>query len=111
MPNWQSMLTTAAALACTPCLASAQNPQGAPPEAVPFLPPAMVAELPPDGCAWNSSVFSSGAIIIERMEQPIYFRCSRGSWVAFTSSSAAIDAQNKADSGAPAAAGGTGSRR
>jgi len=102
------MLTTAAALACTPCLASAQNAQGAPPEAAPFLPPAMVAELPPDGCAWNSSVFSSGAIIIERMEQPIYFRCSRGSWVAFTSSSAAIDAQNK---GGGASAGEPGTRR
>ncbi|HEY0526373.1 MAG TPA: hypothetical protein VGD08_23465 [Stellaceae bacterium] len=109
MPNWQSMLTIAAVLACTPCLASAQNAQGAPPEAVPFLPPAMVAELPPDGCAWNSSVFSSGAIIIERMEQPIYFRCSRGSWVAFTSSSAAIDAQNKAGGTPPA--GEPGSRR
>jgi hypothetical protein len=116
MPNPRSTLTiaaSAAVLACAPCgLASAQNAGETAQEAVPVVPPAMIAALPPDGCVWNSAVFSAGAIVIERMDQPVYFRCSGGSWVAFTSSSQAIDAQNKAGTGGAASpAAGSGNRR
>jgi hypothetical protein len=100
------MLTIAAVvLAGTPCggVASAQNADPASQEtAVPLLAPGMIAPLPPNGCVWNSTVYSSGAIIIQRLEQAVYFRCAGGNWVAFTSSSAAIDAQNKAAAGTAA---------
>jgi hypothetical protein len=110
MSNRQSILTiAAAALGCIPGLASAQTAGETAQQVVPTLAPALIAPVPPpDGCVWNSTVFSNGAIIGERMEQPVYFRCTRGSWVAFTSSSAAIDAQSKAG-GTPAA--GPGNRR
>jgi hypothetical protein len=41
--------------------------------------------VPRDGCVWNNSVFSNGAIL-ERHQMPwAFFRCMQGSWRSFDS--------------------------
>src|SRR5260370_19906774 len=45
--------------------------------------------VPRDGCVWNNTVFSNGAII-ERRQQPwAFFRCMQGSWQSFDTFDAA----------------------
>jgi hypothetical protein len=41
--------------------------------------------VPRDGCVWNNTVFSNGAIL-ERHQMPrAFFRCVQGSWRSFNS--------------------------
>jgi hypothetical protein len=41
--------------------------------------------VPRDGCVWNNTVFSNGAII-ERHQMPwAFFRCIQGTWRSFDS--------------------------
>jgi hypothetical protein len=41
--------------------------------------------VPPDGCVWNNSVFSNGAILERRQMPWAFFRCVQGSWRSFDS--------------------------